>query len=135
MNIFITAITSEIGFNICKHYLEEGHNVIGTYRNLPSKALENQLDCMKVHLIYCDFEDEKSIDTAIIDFIGLNIKWDVWISAVGVIAPIERFEEVNSDLWEKNIYVNALSQMRMLKGMLPCRSGGSICIFHDIWRD
>lgn len=128
MNIFISGVTSDIGSYICKMFIAEGHNVIGTYRKKPDKELETQILHGGV-LIYCNFGDKKSIDMAIREFVGSGLEWDVFISAVGIMTPVSKFEEVSIDLWEENIYVNAISQMRLLRGILPYRREKGSCVY------
>lgn len=72
-------------------------------------------------LQYCDFKERKSIDAVVKRFTELGWKWDIFISAVGVMEPVKRFEETTIDLWEENIYVNSVSQMRLLHGIFPYR--------------
>lgn len=128
MNVFISGITSDIGAYICRKYIEGGHNVIGTYRKHLDKALETQI-LKGGALLYCDFEDKGNIDAVISEFAKLGLKWDIFISAVGIMDPIASFEEVSIDLWEKNIYVNTVSQMRLLHGMLPYRREKEACVY------
>ena len=134
MNIFLAGITSDIGTYICKQFLnDENNTVMGTYR----KRLEG---CFCREIIEqkfgrgggvrsCDFRKKSEIEKIISWVNASGFRWDMFISAVGIMSPIERFANVDIETWEENIYTNAISQLRLLRGLLDCRNKNASVYF------
>lgn len=129
MNIFIAGITSDIGQYICGKCLEKGHSVFGTYRRINHDGFRKKIDRGGGELFYCDYSNRESVTECIEKIADAGITWDILISAVGIMNPIEKFADVDIDEWEKNVYINAISQMRFLRGMLCLRSDNASVYF------
>lgn len=129
MNILIAGITSDIGQYICNKYIEKGYSVFGTYRKLDNNGIRKKIELGGGKLFYCDYSDRESVTECIKKITDAKIIWDVFISAIGIMDPIEKFIDVDIDKWEKNIYVNTISQMRFLRGVLCLRSESASVYF------
>ncbi len=129
MNIIIAGITSEIAESILERFVKEGHSVYGTYRSDPTRKIVELVETSGGFLTRCDFGNKRDIDATIKLFESRAICWDVFISAVGVLTPIEYFEKTNIEDWENNVYVNAIGQIRFLRGLLFLRRPKSSRVF------
>lgn len=125
MVVFISGVTSEIGSFICEKLLAKGHIIIGTYRNAVTTEFNEKICSRGGYLFKCDYLDKNMIDNVALQMKNTNLYWDVFISAVGIISPIAAFEDSPIDKWEENIYINSVSQLRLLHGLLPFRN--NIC--------
>lgn len=125
MTIIVAGITSDIGAYIAQKYISEGHKVFGTYRKLTE---DMRMILKGADLQQCDFSSTESINNLIEVIKNKKLRWDIFISAVGVMEPIDRFESVLFDKWESNIYVNTVSQLRLLNGILSCRRENA-CVY------
>lgn len=122
MNVFIAGITSDIGSFLCNKYFNEGYSVYGTYRSTPNDGIKREVDKSGGKLFVYDFNSHDDMKFIIDYFVGNNIEWHVFISAVGIMSPIDYFENVNFKEWEDNIYTNAVSQLKILHELLPFRA-------------
>lgn len=129
MNIIIAGITSEIAECILERFVKEGHSVYGTYRSEPTQKTMELVEISGGFLARCDFANKGEIDDTIKLFSNFAVSWDVIISAVGVLTPIDYFEETSIDDWENNIYVNAIGQIRFIRGLLHLRRPKSSKVF------
>lgn len=129
MTIFVVGITSDIGKYFAKQCIDEGHIVYGTSRSEPDETLKTLVNARGGVIIRCDFKDIKQIGEAIRKWDSLNVRWDLFLSAVGILSPIGEFTSLNIDLFEQNIYINSLSQFRFLQGLLSTRNGGAKVFF------
>ena len=128
-NVIIAGITSDIGRFICLKYLEEGCSVYGTYRKDISKDFLELIHSSGGEAFYCDFSEPTSVEECSIQINNKVDNWDIFISAVGVIKPICSFAQANIDMWEKNVYVNAISQLHLLHNIIEKRNADSSVFF------
>lgn len=115
--VFILGISSDIGKEIAIRYINEGHVVYGTYRK--NIDFENKITQSGGKIFYCDIDDKNSIQHMILQYKGLAVEWDIFISAVGDMEPINHFFNCDFDDWERSIHTNCLNQLRILHGLYP----------------
>jgi len=114
MIIFISGITSEIGSFLCRRFIGRGDVVYGTYRSAPTVELKTLVEQGKGTLFKCDYCNNDDIESVIKQIQSYRIKWDVFVSSVGVLTPISRFADCNIDEFENTIHINALSQLLII---------------------
>ncbi len=119
MKAIISGVSSDIGKYICDALEADDWSVYGTFRKNGNYNKER--------FIKCDFSDEEQIEHAI-DFFS-KIRWDLFISSVGTLEPIGRFAELNFKEWQEAIYINALSQLKFLRGILEQHSFDATVFF------
>ena len=57
-------------------------------------------------------------------------RWDALVCAIGVLAPIGNFFELDESEWIRNVYDNALLPLHLLRQLWPNRNpGASVCFF------
>lgn len=123
--VFILSVSSDIGHALALEYLNDGYEVVGTYRNIESvNDLSKQ---PRIKLLYCDIASPESIQSMITDYGNLSKPWDIFISSVGTLEPIGPFFSADFDEWEEAITVNSLAQLRVLRELWPYRRQGQIC--------
>lgn len=118
-NVFIAAISSDIGRELALIYHERGHRVIGTHRSTDGlDPLERQSD---ISLIPCDISDPASVREAVKTYARFSAPWDVFISAVGQLSPIGRFFDCDIEEWAASVALNSTYQLRLLHALYPYR--------------
>lgn len=123
----IIGISSDIGKALAERYLQDGFTVVGTYRN--QDMVSSLFGLPRLHLYHCDIQDPPSILNFMTNLARLNIKWDNFISCVGILTPIARFFDCNFDKWAESIQVNAIGQLRVLHSLYPYKNDKANVIF------
>ena len=119
-NVFILAVGSDIGLFMAREYLRKGFRVIGTYRT-PSTALNALKAHPACHLLRCDVAKPAAVSRCLKRYEALSAPWDIFISCVGDLRPLQAFFETDFNQWVESIEVNALAQLRVLHGLYPLR--------------
>ncbi len=128
-NIFITGISSDIGMYLAeKFYTEEKFAVSGTYRTMNS-SLEKLNEKRNMKLYCCDFSAKAETKKLIHKLNADKTEWDIFISSVGTMEPIGRFFENDFEKWERNIYLNTLSQLELLHGIAGMKRENAMVLF------
>jgi NAD(P)-dependent dehydrogenase (short-subunit alcohol dehydrogenase family) len=123
MRIIVISASSDIGYALCLHWLNEGHEVIGTYR-----TKSEQLDHIKnknFTLLSCDLSSNDSILKAC-HKLSTKGYWDQLVICPGTMLPIGAFESTDFQVWQDSINVNFTAQLKVLHQLLPYR-GKSDC--------
>ena len=97
--------------------------MVGTYRSLD--GTRTLAERKNVRLLHCDVGSRESIRGMLGAYAALGIEWDLFISAVGVMAPIGPWASLDFDEWEQSVVVNSLAQLRVLHGLYPHRRKGA----------
>ena len=119
-DVFILGLSSDIGRELGRRYLDDGHQVSGTYR-----AKGGVRDLVgRAKLFPCDVADPGSVRELVDAFGRAGLAWDVFIGAVGTEEPIGPFFEVDFDAWEESLVANAPGLVRVLHSLAPLRSEG-----------
>ncbi len=117
--VLIVSISSDIGSQLALHYLRNGATVCGTYRNeVPASLLRHE----RLHTVCCNVTSAQSIAALTELLESLELKWNIFISCVGQLAPIGRFSECNFEEWNLSVETNSLAQLRALHAVYPFRS-------------
>jgi NAD(P)-dependent dehydrogenase (short-subunit alcohol dehydrogenase family) len=122
-NVFIGAISCDIGRELARLYRAAGWGVVGTYRD--EAGLGELKSDPAIALIACDVAQPESIRAATGAVDRLGRPWDLFIGAVGQLAPIGRFFDTDADAWCASVTVNSIAQLRLLHGLYPSRRRGS----------
>ena len=116
----IASISSDIGFELAKTWIAEGHKVIGTYRNW-NKSLEYFQHSKNVELFHMDFNNLDEFPVTTQKIIDSMSYWDNLIIASGSQEPIGLFSEIEFSDWKLGFEMNFISQLEFLHKMLPYR--------------
>jgi NAD(P)-dependent dehydrogenase (short-subunit alcohol dehydrogenase family) len=127
--VFILSASSDIGYGLMERYLDQGAQVIGTYRNLGS--LEKLKDHPRAQLIHLDLDSPGDIEKAASFMKTEQLNWDLFIAANGTMEPIGPFMDVDGETWQQSIVSNALMPCRLVQALYPFRrisSLNSVCL-------
>lgn len=122
--VFILGAGSGIGIDLAMRYHMNGFEVIGTYRNKASVSAIS--DEPGIHLLKCDIRHKGSIERVIEEYDKMKMPWNIFISSVGSMEPINNFFTGNFDLWEESVICNSLTQLRFLHGIFQYRNKENI---------
>lgn len=114
--VFIAAISSDIGLALARLYRARGSRVIGTYRDFSRVAALR--DDAGVVLLPCDVSDGASIRAAAAQ---LAEPWDIFISAVGQLAPVGNFLTAEAEAMGHSMVLNGAGQLLLLRALWPHR--------------
>lgn len=129
--IFITGVSSGLGFNIASHALAHGAKVIGTVRDVAkaSSAL-SQLSSKssKFHAVTLDVTDAARIPKVIDDAIKHHGPIDVLINNAGysVLGPVEMISEEELRLQMETCYFGPVALIRAILPHFRERRNGTI---------
>lgn len=121
-NVFISAISSDIGTELALLYHAQGNHVVGTYRN--PQNIQKIKGIQGIDLIPCDLSDKLSVHRIVNKYVKLQKPWDVFISAAGQLEPIGPFFDSNFDDWHSSVLLNSTEQLRLLHILHPHRRRG-----------
>jgi NAD(P)-dependent dehydrogenase (short-subunit alcohol dehydrogenase family) len=131
MNIIIFSLSSDIGAALAGHFIGSGNNVFGTYRTKSNEV--NVLEGKGAYCVRCDVLDNASVEMAVKRLTSECDKWDVLIVAHGTQIPVGLFEQVKFEEWVDSVNINAISQFKIVHGLLPSRNitatNGPIVLF------
>lgn len=120
----IISASSDIGVQLCEHWLHKQWSIIGTYRTFSPDLKNLQRD--NLELIQCDLLNEKSVNLAVEK---MKTSWDILVFLPGQLEPIGNFEQVNFDSWEESVQINCLRPLRILHCLLPYKNPHSTVLF------
>jgi NAD(P)-dependent dehydrogenase (short-subunit alcohol dehydrogenase family) len=122
-NVLIGAISSDIGRELALMYRARGFGIIGTYRD--ERGVEGLRGQSGIELIHCDVSRPDNITLAAEAVAALGKPWDIFIGAVGQLAPIGKFFDTNIDDWCSSFTINSMAQLRLLHRVYPSRRAGA----------
>lgn len=117
--VFIAAISSDIGLAMARLYRARGWQVIGTYRDaggLGALAADKHI-CF----IPCDVTDAAQIDAVARVLAERGTRWDLFVSAVGQLAPVAPFFAADRNEWLHSMTLNGAGQLALLHALHPYR--------------
>ncbi|MEO6340618.1 MAG: SDR family oxidoreductase, partial [Caulobacteraceae bacterium] len=94
-NVFIAAISSDIGAALAQMYLDEGYSVVGTYRD--ASGLDALRERPGLQLIACDISRREDVAAVAAELERSGFCWDLFVSAVGRLSPIGPFLSSDRD--------------------------------------
>ncbi|HAF94603.1 MAG: hypothetical protein A2X34_10715 [Elusimicrobia bacterium GWC2_51_8] len=118
--IIIISASSDIGTAMCRRWRKKGLEISGTYRT-ESAALD-KLRRIGVKLVSCDLQNEEEINEACSYLKSACPGWDALILCPGTQSPIGSFIETDFGDWEKSVKVNLISQLNIVRRLLPDRN-------------
>lgn len=129
LKIIILAASSDIGGHLVEHYVRQGAEVVGTYRSWTPKVAE--LQNLGARLFPLDIKSSEQVVSFTEQLVASEFVWDTFISAVGLLDPIDSFFSTNFDAWESSVITNSTSQLRVLHAVygLRARTGLSKVLF------
>lgn len=110
--VVILSVSSDIGYYLAKRYLENGYNVVGTYRR--SGHISELKKFSNCHLFQLDVMERGSKKSFLQNFRKLEISWDIFISCIGELRPVSRFFQADFGLWRKSLEINAIEPLGIL---------------------
>jgi NAD(P)-dependent dehydrogenase (short-subunit alcohol dehydrogenase family) len=116
---FIAAISSDIGQAMAQIYRARGWHVVGTYRDRAAVARFTEDD--GVELLACDLDSPEQIDAVARYLQQKGIGWDLFISAIGMLAPIGPFFTLDRHQWLRSVAANGTAQLALLHAIFPFR--------------
>jgi NAD(P)-dependent dehydrogenase (short-subunit alcohol dehydrogenase family) len=119
-NVFIAAISSDIGKALAQFYLNAGCRVFGTYRT--DRGLSDLRGHDHVHLMDCDINQPQDLSKVAAELDRQNFQWDLFISAVGQLSPIGNFLDLDREEWVESVAMNGVQQLALLHAIAPFRS-------------
>jgi NAD(P)-dependent dehydrogenase (short-subunit alcohol dehydrogenase family) len=129
--IFITGVSSGLGFNIASHALAHGAKVIGTVRDVSnsSSALSQlSFESPKFHAVTLDVTDKARIPSVIDDAIKHHGPIDVLINNAGysVLGPVEMVSDEESRHQMETCYFGPVTLIRAILPHFRERRRGTI---------
>ena len=114
----IIGISSGIGSAIGKSLRDDGHDVVGTVRNMNIRDEEKYrgIDLMRLDISEIMHTKEFTQN------LKQRIRWDNLIMCPATMEPIGKFEDCDIDEWIKSFEVNFTNQMVLLHGLLRSRN-------------
>lgn len=123
--VFILSVSSDIGHALALKYLNDGYEVIGTYRN--KELIADLAQESRMQLFYCNIALRESIQFMITAYRAISKPWNIFISCVGTLEPIGPFFSSDFNVWEEAVTVNSLAQLRILYELWPHRKQEQLC--------
>lgn len=127
MKKFILGISSDISTYLAEKWIEDNHEIIGTFRN-KSNSLSRIKD-KGARVFSLDLAGSpKEIYSNLNKHSNLINGWDFCLVSVGSLNPVGKFDEVNFDDWASSLEVNLINPCRILHDILKFRNNkNSIC--------
>lgn len=117
-SVIVLGIGSDIGGELAVRFASDGWQVCGTFRTRSGlEQLPND-----VRLIPCDLALPDSVNAALEALRRDGTAWDLLVVAAGTEEPIGTFWECEPDAWDEGIRINALSPLRLVRGLYPYRN-------------
>ena len=116
----IIGISSTIGAALAKNWLLAGYEVIGSYRSYSEKVA--QLDSLGASSFPLTFQHNHRLADQIDTRLSLLSGWNVLCLLPATMKPIDPFEECDLDVWFDAFHLNFLSQVELIKRLLPLRT-------------
>lgn len=131
MNVFITGGTSGIGLELVKHYLDAGHRVALTGRNLTKIESEDFFSHPRLSCYQVDVKDREQMKKVIVEFAQSHGDLDLVVANAGrSVGP--KSSTPNFELGREVVEINLLGVMNTfgpsLEAMLPNKKGQLVAI-------
>ncbi len=113
MNVFITGVSSGIGWGLSKYYLSKGYQVYGLSRRVPEDLMNHK----NFNHTICDLTDFNSIPNSLSSLLNEVPFIDLAILNAGILGPIEHMknqsikdlkEVMNINVWANKPVIDAL---------------------------
>lgn len=118
----IISISSDIGFELAKDWINKGYIVHGTFNN-DSKNCK-YLRSIGCNLIKLNLSSKSSMKRGLTKLCKLK-SWNYYVSAAGTQNPVGSFLDNNFHEWSKSIDINFTNQVQILHSMLKLKNKSS----------
>ena len=115
----IVSASSDIGYALGQQWLDRGREVYGTYRTASPQV--DELQARGSRLVLCDLASRSSTLEACETLRAACPSWDILAVCAGLQEPICPFLDVEFGAWETSVMVNFVSQLRVVRELLPTR--------------
>lgn len=122
--IVVLAASSDIGAHLARHHLARGADVLGTYRTPSMQTAE--LEAAGARMVALDIDLPSDVAAFAAQIRNTGFRWNVLVSAPGLLAPIGPFLETDFDAWERSVITNSTAQLRALHALHPLRDPGRL---------
>lgn len=106
MKVFITGVSSGIGWGLAKYYLSEGHEVYGISRRIPKDLISNK----NFHHQVCDLAKFDTIPSAITSLLKKVETLNLSILNAGILGPINHMKNQSmvdlKEVMDINVWAN-----------------------------
>ncbi len=102
MKVFITGVSSGIGWGLAKRYLSEGHEVFGISRRIPEDLNQEK----NFHHAICDIENLPESSKVIQGLLNGNETLDLCILNAGILGPISDMKDQSIENLKKVMEIN-----------------------------
>ena len=132
--IFLTGGAKRIGKTTCKHFHNEGFNVIFHYNSSESEANEikktlNEIRKDSCFTLLADFDDESSIKKLTQGLSEITDELSVLINNASSFYPTP-IEDASMDEWNNLMATNATTPLFLTQALLPFLKKGKGCIIN-----
>ncbi len=133
--IFVSGGTTGLGLQLSEHFVKNGNSVVFCARS------QSVIDATIVHLkklaavdqlilgFSCDVSDQSAVNNMFLELIEIKVVVDVLICNAGVIGPIDKYLESDSEKWKAAFNINLYGTMNLIEKVLPgmlSRGKGSV---------
>ena len=132
--IFLTGGAKRIGKTTCKHFHNEGFNIIFHYNSSESEANEIKKNLNKIRRDSCftlqaDFDEESSIKKLTQGLSEITDELSVLINNASSFYPTP-IEDASMDEWNNLMATNATTPLFLTQALLPFLKKGKGCIIN-----
>ena len=132
--IFLTGGAKRIGKTTCKHFHNEGFNIIFHYNSSESEANEIKKTLNKIRKDSCftlqaDFDEESSIKKLTQGLSEITDELSVLINNASSFYPTP-IEDASMDEWNNLMATNATTPLFLIQALLPFLKKGKGCIIN-----
>lgn len=114
MKVFITGVSSGIGWGLSKYYLSQGHEVYGVSRRVP----EDLINQYNFYHSICDLTDFDSASATISSLIAKIGKIDLVILNAGMLGEIADMKDQSIDEMRKVFEINVWANKPVIDSIL-----------------
>jgi NAD(P)-dependent dehydrogenase (short-subunit alcohol dehydrogenase family) len=121
--VVVISASSDIGAHLARSFAARGCEVAGTYRQRAASA--DQLEAEGVSLYPLDIASQADTSRFAAALREKGFRWNVLISAAGLLSPIGKFFDVDFEEWRRSVAVNSTDQLRALHALYPLRDASA----------
>lgn len=124
-NVIVTGGSKGLGYEICKHFLQQGANVSLCARNAidlfeaDNSLMQFKAETQILHSMSLDVSDYQSIKEYIFETEKTLGKIDILVSNAGVIGSKGLIEDVDVEEWTKSVAINLFSNLYLFNELIP----------------
>jgi 3-oxoacyl-[acyl-carrier protein] reductase len=124
-NVIVTGGSKGLGYEICKHFLQQGANVSLCARNpidlfkADNSLMQFKTETQILHSMSVDVSDYQSIKEYIFEAEKALGEIDILVSNAGVIGSKGLIEDVDIEEWTQSVAINLFSNLYLFKTLIP----------------